>query len=99
MSDWQVVKFKPFSSIEFPQLPKEGIENLSSVEFYVYQICWALISGNLNNDLAQLEVGGLSHARWLTLACRILRYYTSQANPGKTSGILVEFCLKVSFPT
>ena len=28
--DWQVVNFEPFSSLEFPQLPKEVIENLSS---------------------------------------------------------------------
>ena len=31
----------------------------------------------INKDLELLEVGGLSHARWLTLAGRILRYYIS----------------------
>ena len=29
----------------------------------------------INKDLELLEVGRLSHARWLTLACCILQYY------------------------
>ena len=65
--DWKVVNFRPLSSIEFPYLPQEVIQNLSSDQFYAYQICRAVISGKVENDLAQLEVGGLSHARWLTL--------------------------------
>ena len=55
--------------------------------------------GTLDSDLAQLEVSGLSHARWLTLAGRILRYYTFQTNSSKTLRILVEFCSKVYFPS
>ena len=64
VSDWKVVNFRPLSSIEFPYLPQEVIQNLSSDQFYAYQICRAVISGKIENDLAQLEVGGLSHARW-----------------------------------
>ena len=47
--------------------------------------------------MAQLEVGRLSHARWLTLGCRILRFYTFQTKPSKNLKILVEFCLKIYF--
>ena len=38
LSDWQVRKFTPLSSIDFPQLPKEVIENMSSDQFYAHQI-------------------------------------------------------------
>ena len=74
VSDWKVVNFRPLSSNEFPYLPQEVIQNLSSDQFYAYQICRAVISGKVENDLAQLEVGRLSHARWLTLGCRILTH-------------------------
>ena len=97
VSDWKVVNFRSLSSIEFPYLPQEVIQNLSSDQFYTYQICRAVISRKVENDLAQLEVGGLSHARWLTLGCRILRFYTSQTKPTKNLKILVEFCLKIYF--
>ena len=97
MSDWKVVNFRPLSSIEYPYLPQEVIQNLSSDQFYTYQICRAVISGKVENDLAQLEVGELSHARWLTLGCRILRFYTSQTKLSKNLKILVEFCLKIYF--
>ena len=52
----------------------------------------------INKDLELLEVGGLSHARWLTLACRILRYYISLEHPSISLATLAEFCIKVYFP-
>ena len=52
----------------------------------------------INKDLKLLEVGGLSHARWLTLACRILRYYISVEHPLISLATLAEFCIKVNFP-
>ena len=52
----------------------------------------------INKDLELLEVGGLSHARWLTLACRILRYYISVEHPSISLATLAKFCNKVYFP-
>ena len=52
----------------------------------------------INKDLELLEVGGLSHARWLTLACRTLRYYISVEHPSILLATLAEFCIKVYFP-
>ena len=43
VSDWKVVNFRPLSSIEFPYLPQEVIQNLSSDQFYAHQICRAVI--------------------------------------------------------
>ena len=61
ISDWKVTQFNPISSSEFPLLPKEVSDQLSSDQFYAYQICMAVISGRVDNDFAQLEVGGMSH--------------------------------------
>ena len=91
VSDWQMDKYNQILSSEFPQLPKEVIENLSRDQFYAYQICMAIILGRVDNDLALLKAGGLLHARWLTLACRILRFCISQATPRKNLLILAEF--------
>ena len=69
VSDWQVVNFKPFSFIEFPQLPKEVIENLSSDQFYAYQICWALYQETLTMTWISLKLV-VCHMQdgWLLLA-------------------------------
>ena len=53
----------------------------------------------INKDLELLEVGGLSHARWLTLACRILQYYISVEHPSISLATLAEFALKYTFQT
>ena len=52
----------------------------------------------INKNLELLDVGGLSHARWLTLACRILQYYISVEHPSISLATLAEFCIKVYFP-
>ena len=78
VSNWPVVKFKPIKCEDFPDLPDEVVDGLSSDQQYSYRICRAVISGEVDPDLQLLEIGPLCHARWLTLACRILRYYMSQ---------------------
>ena len=52
----------------------------------------------INKDLELLEVGGLFHARWLTLACRILRYYIFVEHPSILLATLAEFGIKIYFP-
>ena len=81
VSGWQMLKYRPLSSTGFCKLPKEIVENLSSHQFYEYRVWWTVMSATPDNDLAQLTVGGLSHARWLTLACRILM---SRLSPKQT---------------
>ena len=53
----------------------------------------------LDPDLQKLQIGPIVHSRWLTLACRILRIYTSTKQPSKSLVQLTNFCLKISFPT
>ena len=89
--------FVPISS--FPKLPPHVIDDLSTDQYYAYKICLAIITGNCDDDLQYLEVGPVVHSRWLTLGCRILRYYVSLDEPPQNLEILVNFCLTVYFPT
>ena len=63
------------------------------------ELPWGVITGNIDNDLAFLEVGPMNHSRWLTLACRILRYYVSISKPTKNLKLIAEFIVKVYFPS
>ena len=55
--------------------------------------------GAVEEDLQCLEIGPIVHSPWLTLACHILRYYTSNIDEPNKLAIFVEFCIKVCFPT
>jgi len=99
VSEWKVAKFESIPNSQFPVLPITVVEDLSSDQYYAYKICIAVMSGNLDSDLAQLEIGPMIHSRWLTLACRILRYYTAQEKPSANLKILAKFCVTVYFPT
>ena len=58
-----------------------------------------MILGDLDEHLELLEIGPLYHARWITLASRILRLYVSEKFPSKNLSVLAEFCIKVYFPS
>jgi hypothetical protein len=93
------VKFKAISNENFPVLSTEVVDDLSTDQHYAYRISFAIMNGHLEDDLRLLEVGPIVHSRWLTLACRILRYYVSQKRPTKNLIILSKFCLLVYFPS
>ena len=55
--------------------------------------------GVVDSDLQYLKVGPIVHSRWLTLGCRILRYYVSVDDPSTNLETLAKFCLQVYFPS
>ena len=75
------------------------IDKLSTDQYYAYSICWSVITCEVDEDLALLEVGPHNHSRWLTLACRILRFYVSVAKPSKILKTIAEFIVTVYFPS
>ena len=77
VSQWEVVKFKSIPYLSFPIFPNEIIDDLSTDQYYGYCMCWATITGEVDEDLSHLEIGPLNHSRWLTLACRLLRFYVN----------------------
>ena len=97
VSQWEVVNFKSIPYPSFPFLSNEVIDDLSTDQYYGYRMCWAIITGEVDEDLSHLEIGPLNHSRWLTLACRVLRFYISQANPTKNLCLIVQFVIKVYF--
>ena len=52
-------------------------------------------SGSVDASLELLEVGVLSHSRWLTLGCRILRFYVSEEESSSVLTELAESLIKV----
>jgi hypothetical protein len=99
VSDWEVVKFKPIPYDGFVMLDNQTVNNLSTDQYYAYRICWGVITGDVDDDLALLEVGPLNHSRWLTLACRILCFYVSVLKATKILKLITEFIVTVYFPS
>ena len=64
-----------------------------------HRICIAVMIGTEEEDLQCLEIGPIVHSRLLTLACPILRFYTSITDAPNKLAILEEFCIIVCFPT
>ena len=94
-----VANFTPIANRNFPLLSWIDIGDLSSDQYYAYKICRSVISGEVSQDISLLEVGPVVHSRWLTLACRILRYYVSKESPSDNLVLLAKFCIHVYFPS
>ena len=100
VSNWPVAaNFKSISNPQFVQLPESVVNDLSTDQHYAYKICSAIIMGVVDSDLQYLKVGPIVHSRWLTLGCRILRYYVSVDEPSSNLETLTKFCLQVYFPS
>ena len=98
VSSWTIDNFQPIPNDRFPILPDEAIENLSSDQYYGLLMYQGVMKGIVDTDLKYLEVGGLCHSRWLTLGCRILRYYVSKSKPSRNLQILAEYLVRIYFP-
>jgi len=84
VSTWPVKIFEPIENANFPKLPYDIVDDLRSDQYYRYRICLAVMSGYLDPDLQNLQISPIVHSRWLTLACCILRFYTSTKQPSKS---------------
>jgi hypothetical protein len=91
-----ICNFKKIRSNPFPTITKH---DLSTDQNYLLAITTAVSTGVLSNDLAMQQPGPISHARWLTTACRILRLYVATRHPTKELNILVTFIMKVYVPS
>ena len=82
-----------------PPLSDEVIHDLSTDQSYGYRIATAIRTGVLPKDLALLEIGPVSHSRWLTTALRFMRIWISKHNLDEKDvdnlRMIVEFCVGV----
>lgn len=86
----------PFN-IDITQLA--GISHtFSSDQKYLFDICCAVANAACGADLAKRSSGKLNHARWLTLANRVLRLFVSTAKPTNTLKMIVHYIMAVYAP-
>ena len=76
-------------------LPEHERNSLSSDEKYFLDICTAVSTGFCLPDLALRNPGKLNHARWVTKAISIMRYYVGCSEPSNKLQQIVEFVIKV----
>ena len=81
------------------ELPEVPVNDLSTDQQYLYEICCAIRDGECCEQLAKKNPGKMSHARWLTTANRVLRLYLATLSPSENLRILTTFILKVYAPT
>lgn len=79
--------------------PDEVVEDLSTDQNYGYKMCLVVSKGSVEKSLQMLKVGPIVHSWWLTLACRVLRFYVSTKHPSETLVLLAKFCIEVYFPS
>ena len=92
-----VVRFEPIES-RVPFRPTD-VDDLSTDQNYLYEICLAVTSGQFHNDLAYKYPENMFHSGWLTVANRVLGLYASVSTPSENSKTLTDFIINVYAPT
>ena len=88
-----------YEKIECAPLPEVDKSDLSTDQKYLKEMWEAVTSGNCPTELARRNPGNVTHARWLTLANRILRLYVGTENPTSELQKLADFVVKVYAPS
>ena len=52
------------------EIPEEVLQELSTDQFYLYQIVKSITSGNFSPGIEKLKPGSFNHLQWLTLVNR-----------------------------
>ena len=90
-------KFAPIES-NLQVLPDSVLQDLSTDQKYLYDICQAITSGICDEALLHRNPGKLVMSRWLTLANRVLRLYIATEIPTNTLLVIANFVVKVYAP-
>ena len=93
----QLVTFQAVPS-DIPQISSQMVNDLSTDQRYLYEICQAVSMGKVSEELGKRSPGALHHARWLTQANRILRLYASSLNPSDKLKYLVKIVMQLYEP-
>ena len=83
LSNLKIVYFRPVEGL-VKELPDYVNSDLSCDQRYLHGICLAVQNGHVSQSLASRSPGTLNHARWLTLANRLLLLYVSTLHPAKS---------------
>lgn len=80
------------------ELPSVNLLCLSTDQKYLWEITSAVSCGEFSPALAQRNPGTLNHARWLTMANRVLRLFVSTSKPSEQLTILSTYIVRVYVP-
>ncbi|XP_047131321.1 uncharacterized protein LOC124810448 [Hydra vulgaris] len=91
-----------FERIENPivdgYIPEEILIDLSCDQRLLFEYCKGIGFGKVSDKWAAYKIGPLNHARWLTLAIRLLCLYTRDNQPTVSLKKLVYFIVQVYAP-
>ncbi|HKU33678.1 MAG TPA: hypothetical protein VJR22_07525 [Candidatus Nitrosotalea sp.] len=79
-------------------IPDSVRDDLSNDQRLLYEYCKGIGSGRVDDRWAVRKIGPLCHARWLTLAIRILCCYTRNTRPTVNLIKLVYYIVRVYAP-
>jgi hypothetical protein len=96
--DWNkpVIKFETMDTRD--DVLVGTYDDLSTDQSYLLDIIRAVNTGEVSDALAARQPGKMNHARWLTLASRILRLYISSPSPSPELLHLVKYVMLVYGP-
>ena len=94
------VQFEPVQTpITDEYIPDEVLKDLSHDQRLLYEYCKGIGVGRVDDRWAAWKIGPLNHARWLTLAIRLLCLYTRDNSPNKNLTKLTHYIVKVYAPS
>ena len=92
-------RFKKVTSplVNFP-MEQAILMDLSSDQRILYEYSIGVSTGSVREPWINWKIGPLHHARWLTLAARLLGLYVRTTTPSKNLSILVNYIQNVYSP-
>jgi hypothetical protein len=91
----EIVAFEPVALNSFPAVDEQDI---SADQKYLIKIAIGISNGSVSQELAQRKPGPVNHARWLTMASRLLRLSVSTIMPSAALQLIVKFLMKYYIP-
>ncbi len=88
------VKFEPIITCMI-ELPPDVVQDLSTDQRMLYEYTLGISEGKIDPVWASRKCGPLNHARWLTLAIRVIMIYTRSIKPSLKLIRLVKFVVKI----
>lgn len=91
-----IVKFDLIESeIESLDLSEKVIKDLSTDQYIMYGYWKTITTGKDQQNISRRKIGPVMHARWLTLATRILCLYTRDSNPSSVLKDITKYIVQV----
>ena len=79
-------------------IAKDFLDELSHDQRLLFEYCMGVHFGKVEEPWASRKIGPLNHARWLTLAVRLMCLYTRNKKPSSNLKRIVKFLETVYAP-